>query len=329
MFARPAKAKRRNIAPPVNTAAVPGSAATVSHGTARPRGGIGNQAALRRLGNGGGSAPPIVHDALRRPGKPLAPPLRAAFEARLGADLGAVRLHDDAMAARSARAVGALAYTAGSHIVFDQGKLAPARPEGFALLAHELAHVIQARAGSDDGMIRRQTPDDEPKKDPKPLAQVGDYTLSFLPFLPLPSATPGGGGPSPYDPPGKVTDPPGKTLSTEDANKAFHMLTDKDKPKLGLNTNAKLPDCSRLEAVDSTKAARKYWRFEQYDLQRKMLHSPLSGDPWPALSREQYNAAIQACPKGDGPAKADPPAAPAAPAPTPTQTLPPPLAPRA
>jgi len=85
-------------------------------------------------------------------GRPLDPATRSFFEPRFGRDLGAIRIHDDARAARSARALGAEAYAVGSEIVFAQGRYAPDRSEGRALLAHELAHVVlhgtQGQAGT-------------------------------------------------------------------------------------------------------------------------------------------------------------------------------------
>lgn len=85
----------------------------------------------------------------RRPGggTPLPGPVRAFFEPRFGRDLGGVRLHTDASAAASARALAANAYTVGDDIVFDTGRYAPDTPTGRRLLAHELTHVVQ-HAGS-------------------------------------------------------------------------------------------------------------------------------------------------------------------------------------
>ena len=87
-------------------------------------------------------APSLVSSVLAEPGRPLNPTHRAFFEPRLGIDLEGVRVHDDAAAARSADAIGARAYTVGSHVVLAAG----AGAETFAdrsLMAHELAHVIQ------------------------------------------------------------------------------------------------------------------------------------------------------------------------------------------
>jgi len=87
--------------------------------------------------------PQIVHDVLGSPGRPLAPATRAFMEPRFGRDFGNVRIHDDARAGASARAVNALAYTHGSDIVFDAGRYAPDTDAGKHLLAHELTHTIQ------------------------------------------------------------------------------------------------------------------------------------------------------------------------------------------
>jgi hypothetical protein len=103
--------------------------------------------ALQREDAGGGGAPgfapPVVHDVLSSPGRPLAAPARAFMETRFGADFSGVRVHDDARAAESARAVDAHAYTVGSDIVFAPGRYAPGTAGGDRLLAHELAHVVQ------------------------------------------------------------------------------------------------------------------------------------------------------------------------------------------
>src|SRR5437867_988553 len=90
-----------------------------------------------------GEAPPIVHDVLRLPGQPLDAASRAFFEPRFGHDFSQVRVHTDAKAAESARAVNALAYTAGRDVVFDTGKYSPDGDQSRKLLAHELVHTLQ------------------------------------------------------------------------------------------------------------------------------------------------------------------------------------------
>jgi hypothetical protein len=90
-------------------------------------------------------APSVVHDALRAPGQPLDAVTRASFEPRFGHDFSRVRVHTDAVAASSARAANASAYTVGSHLVFGRQQYAPHTQQGQRLLAHELAHVVQQR----------------------------------------------------------------------------------------------------------------------------------------------------------------------------------------
>ena len=79
------------------------------------------------------------------PGQPLDAQTRAFMEPRFGHDFGHVRVHTDAKATESARAVDALAYTVGQEVVFSAGRYAPTSFEGSRLLAHELVHVIQQR----------------------------------------------------------------------------------------------------------------------------------------------------------------------------------------
>ncbi|MFD8086969.1 DUF4157 domain-containing protein [Kitasatospora sp. NPDC059722] len=94
-------------------------------------------------GTGPTHAPQAVHDVLDTPGVPLDPGARAVLEPRFGRDFSQVRVHADAAAGASARAVGARAYTVGQDIVFGAGRYAPGTAEGRRLLAHELAHVVQ------------------------------------------------------------------------------------------------------------------------------------------------------------------------------------------
>jgi len=89
------------------------------------------------------AAPPIVHEVLRSPGQPLDAATRAFFEPRFGTDFDQVRVHTDAKAAESARAVNALAYTVGQNVVFREGQYAPGTSGGQRLLAHELVHMVQ------------------------------------------------------------------------------------------------------------------------------------------------------------------------------------------
>ncbi len=89
------------------------------------------------------TAPAIVQEVLRSAGQPLDAATRAFMEPRFGHDFSGVRVHTDAKAAESARAIGASAYTVGREIVFGAGQYAPAKTEGQRLIAHELTHTLQ------------------------------------------------------------------------------------------------------------------------------------------------------------------------------------------
>jgi len=88
-------------------------------------------------------------DVLANPGRALAGPLKAEMEGRLGADLSDVRVHAGAAARAAAAAVGAQAYTVGSHVVIGDGG------GDKRTLAHELTHVIQQRSGPVAGTDHR------------------------------------------------------------------------------------------------------------------------------------------------------------------------------
>jgi Domain of unknown function (DUF4157)/L,D-transpeptidase catalytic domain len=119
----------------------------------------------------GAAAPRIVHDVLRSPGEPLDRAARAALEPHFGHDFGRVRVHADARAGASARAVGAAAYAVGSDLVFGSGRYAPHTSAGRGLLAHELAHVVQAPHGpGPSGALRVGPHDDQAERDAEAIA---------------------------------------------------------------------------------------------------------------------------------------------------------------
>jgi hypothetical protein len=80
-------------------------------------------------------------------GAPLDPGARSFLEQRMGADFSDVRVHTGARADESARSISAQAYTVGTDVVFRSGAYEPDSPSGRHVLAHELAHVVQQKAG--------------------------------------------------------------------------------------------------------------------------------------------------------------------------------------
>jgi hypothetical protein len=97
-----------------------------------------------------------LDNALSSPGHPLDQASQEFMEARFGFDLSGVRLHTNSIAASSADAFNAKAYTVGQDIVFAESQYSPGSSSGQMLIAHELSHVAQqasqpAQASSTDG----------------------------------------------------------------------------------------------------------------------------------------------------------------------------------
>jgi len=127
-----------------------------------------SSAQVQRLGAGSqvseASAQPQIDSVLSKSGQPLDLATQTFMERRFGHDFSQVRVHTDGQAAASARAVNALAYTVGSHVVFESGQYAPHTPGGQHLLAHELTHVLQQGQGT--SRVQRYGMDNAPYGDP-------------------------------------------------------------------------------------------------------------------------------------------------------------------
>lgn len=98
--------------------------------------------------------------AMKGGGQVLSESLRAFYEPRFGADFSHVRVHTDSMAAQTAQAINAKAFTTGKDIVFGPGQYSPETSPGKRLLAHELTHTLQqskAPGSSTGRTINRKT----------------------------------------------------------------------------------------------------------------------------------------------------------------------------
>jgi hypothetical protein len=81
------------------------------------------------------------------PGSALESGVRQRMESLFHEDFSAVRVHTGEPAVTMARLLRARAFTVGSDIAFAHQQYRPGLPVGDAVLAHELAHVIQQRHG--------------------------------------------------------------------------------------------------------------------------------------------------------------------------------------
>lgn len=97
----------------------------------------------------------MIGETLGQAGQPLDASTRSFMEPRFGFDFSRVRIHTDALAAESATAINALAFTVGNHIVFGANQYMPDSRVTRSLLAHELTHVVQQSqsGGPADGQV--------------------------------------------------------------------------------------------------------------------------------------------------------------------------------
>jgi hypothetical protein len=119
---------------------------------------VAHRPAVPRVrGAEGGTVDPGVAQAIGRAragGQGIPEPTRAPLERSLGADLAGVRVHADARADQLNRALRSRAFTSGQDIFFRRGAYLPQRPAGAALLAHEVAHVLQQQGAPPADMVQ-------------------------------------------------------------------------------------------------------------------------------------------------------------------------------
>jgi hypothetical protein len=82
------------------------------------------------------------------PGRPLDGSVRGRMESAFGVSFSNVRMHTDGAAAGLSDELNARAFTVGEHVAFGASEYRPGTIIGDALLAHELAHVVQQGNGA-------------------------------------------------------------------------------------------------------------------------------------------------------------------------------------
>ena len=102
----------------------------------------------------GGVGPSFGQELTRSASRPLPAPVRERLESTFHTDFEGVRIHTDSLAAQLSERLNAHAFTVGEDVFFARGRYDPSSPAGFALIGHELTHVVQNRGGS--GLIRRK-----------------------------------------------------------------------------------------------------------------------------------------------------------------------------
>jgi hypothetical protein len=108
----------------------------------------GNVWMKEREGASGDSQGSRVNEGQLGSGRALEGGVRRQLESAYGEDFSRVRVHTDSNAAGLSASLEARAFTVGEDIAFGGDEYKPGTPVGDALIAHELAHVVQQRSGT-------------------------------------------------------------------------------------------------------------------------------------------------------------------------------------
>ena len=130
------------------------------------------------VGDGAAAGPAPAAPAapqVARTGRALEAGTRDRMGSAFGADFSAVRVHTGTAGQALATRERARAVTAGRDIAFAAGQYAPGTPTGDALLAHELAHVLQQTGGP--AVARLEDPVLEADADAAAFAALADLYL--------------------------------------------------------------------------------------------------------------------------------------------------------
>jgi hypothetical protein len=106
-------------------------------------------------------------------GQPMDGSVASRVGAAYGANLGDVRVHTSPEAQRMTASEGARAVTIGSDVMFAGGQYQPNTPSGDALLAHELAHVVQQSGGGAVAQSKKVAPESSAMESDADQAAIG------------------------------------------------------------------------------------------------------------------------------------------------------------
>jgi hypothetical protein len=113
---------------------------------------IGKALFKRKEGHAAATDDPQEIQAQLGSGQPLDGGAKSRLGAAFGQDFSGVRVHTNAGAAGLSNQLNARAFTVGSDVAFGAGEYQPGTLIGDALIAHELAHVVQQGNGSAAGL---------------------------------------------------------------------------------------------------------------------------------------------------------------------------------
>ena len=173
---------QRSLATFVSTGQVtgvpPGVPLDLSGGLLGMLGGVVSSAASVLFKANNGSQPnhaadPQTIQSQLGSGTPLDDGVRSRMESAYGESFGNVEVHTDTNAAGLSKDLNARAFTVGQHIAFGTSEYRPGTLIGDALIAHELAHVIQQKHGDATAPAQKGTTDHDSFEEEADHAAVG------------------------------------------------------------------------------------------------------------------------------------------------------------
>lgn len=123
--------------------AAAGAVSSLASGVAGIVSGIGSLLFKGREGGPNETDDPVAVQAQLGPGHSLDNNTQSGMQTAFGQDFSHVRVHTDAKAADLSGRLNARAFTVGRDVAFGAGEYQPGTLIGDALIAHELAHVVQ------------------------------------------------------------------------------------------------------------------------------------------------------------------------------------------
>ena len=120
--------------------------------------GIGSIFFKARNGGARATDDPQAIQAQLGEGQPLEGSVRSRMESAFGMNFSRVRTHTDNTASELSNRFNARAFTVGEHVAFGAGEYQPGTLVGDALIAHELAHVLQ-QGGRSSSVVPMKTMD--------------------------------------------------------------------------------------------------------------------------------------------------------------------------
>ncbi len=124
---------------------------------------------------------PQVLQAQLGEGRALDSQVQLRMGSAFGQNFSNVRLHTDSTAKKLAGNLNARAFTVGNHVAFDSGEYQPGTPIGDALIAHELAHVVQQQ-GAPAGLSAKGQEDSSALETDADLSAIGAVSRLWFGF---------------------------------------------------------------------------------------------------------------------------------------------------